>query len=116
MKIPNLDNVHVIFHHQLPTKMCQDVDYWIGHIHVTGITKHAPGYTICKIYRGEELIGEGRADCSLSDNFNRVVGRKWSLHRALLENKKVSYEEFRAIVDYIRDLPTTKRYYERLSK
>ena len=47
-----------------------------------------PYYTDCVVWRGELLIGEGHSYCSLMDNFDRKVGRKLALARAIAELDK----------------------------
>ena len=46
------------------------------------------GRTDVEIYRGEELIGSGVANCSRNDAFNKKIGRAIALGRAL-ENLKM---------------------------
>ena len=40
-------------------------------------------YTVCKIFRGDEMVAEGVAECHPKDNFCKGTGRKLSLSRAL---------------------------------
>ena len=47
------------------------------------------GRTEVEIYRGEELIGSGVANCSKNDAYNKKIGRSIALGRAL-ENLKMS--------------------------
>lgn len=46
------------------------------------------GRTEVEIYRGEELIGSGVANCSKNDAYNKKIGRSIALGRAL-ENLKM---------------------------
>lgn len=114
MKIPNLDNVHVIFHHKLPqyihsldpAELGLESDYPFISI------KHK-GYTICQIYRGEELVGEGRADCSLEDQFVRPLGRAIACDRAL-GVAAIGDREENEIRKFVISLPSSKRYFKNI--
>ena len=51
--------------------------------------------TVCRIYKdisgswAEKPCAVGTTTCSKSDNFNKAVGRKYALSRALLDNRHI---------------------------
>jgi hypothetical protein len=103
MKVPSLEDVHIIFHHK---KAFMTYDQ---KTHYTYLNR---GYTICKIYRGQELIGEGRADCSLKDinSFSRPFGRALSMKRAFSD--MLTIDEKSKIFDFVANLPGSQRYFQ----
>lgn len=104
MKVPNLENIHIIFHHKRPSTYC-------GMFSSTHIQEK--GYTICKIFKGDELVGEGRADCSLEDNFSRPFGRYLASERTLEKAApSLVYGEETSIREYIESFPSHKRYFK----
>jgi hypothetical protein len=63
------------------------------------------GRTECIIEKDGEILAEGEAFCGLGDHFDKAVGRKISLTRAL---KEIDDKEFSAVV-WNKYIETTRR-------
>jgi len=62
--------------------------------------QYHPFQTICRIFKGDKKIGEGKATCNPLDNFERTRGRKIAFKRALdaakftREDRTVAWNNF----------------------
>lgn len=101
MKVPNTENIHIIFHHD--SHGYKIIDDW-----VVPYIEYGRKSTICRIYKDKELLGEGKAECSMEDQFSRSIGREYATLRAL-KNSNLDLENKEKIINFVESFPSHKR-------
>lgn len=55
------------------------------------------GYSLCRVWQGENLLLEGKAFCSINDQFSKVKGRRVALTDALSQMFYLTKDERRGV-------------------